>query len=960
MNQPTLAEATKYVLRFWNLEAKVKQLAGFVDVNFLVESKRQGDFLLKFSLKNDNSFLKAQVAIFRHIDIKIRTVEVEDYLLFLIPWIPGIPWADHEPKRLQLYRDLGRTAAIHYKSIADFRHDSLHRPDFDWDLANSLWIKQDLVLLPDVSRKAVDYFVGRFESHLQTYLQLPKTAIHNDLNDYNILVKDNQVSGFIDYGDMCFSQRINELAILLAYAMMEQEVPLDSAVEVIREFTHEQALTREEIEVLYSLIGMRLSVTLTSAAINLARQPENEYLQISKRPAEKLIAKLMTSGEKWSTYRFLSAAGYDLFTDSLIEEYVATKKTEMVVPLAENDYYTLDLNVASTELGHEMDYGDPFWHEQSITNLLRKHKKSMAIGSYNEVRPLYSSDDFSEEGNEGQRWRTVHLGLDFFQKAGTEVYAFADGCVHALKYNEGDKNYGNTIILQHQGFYTLYGHLSSGIHEQLMVGQEVRAGELIALFGEPHENGGWAPHLHFQIIRDMLHFEGDYPGVCHLSERDVWIALSPDPRKFLGINPHKNDYHGKSEILKKRQEHLGRSYSLSYNEPLHIVRAQGAYLYDSTGRKYLDGVNNVPHVGHQNSRLVEAASAQLRLLNTNTRYLHQNIVDLAEKLASTLPDHLTVCHFVNSGSEANELALRMARIATGKEGVVAMEHGYHGNTGLCVDISSYKFGGKGGGGQKDFVQLVPMPDPLRDQAMETFSLDEGKEVPAAFIHESILSCGGQVVLPQGFFKDLYSRFTRRGLVTIADEVQTGLGRVGTHMWAFEAEGLSPDIVTIGKPFGNGHPLAAVVCTEEIANRFHNGMEYFNTFGGNPVSCAIGLEVLRIIEEDNLQKHALELGQWVKDEFIRLQGKYPIIADVRGRGLFLGWEFAHPETKEARADLADLFVNEMKRFGVLLSTDGPLHNVIKFKPPMVFDYNNAKYMITMAEKVMQYPVFSNYE
>jgi 4-aminobutyrate aminotransferase-like enzyme len=248
-----------------------------------------------------------------------------------------------------------------------------------------------------------------------------------------------------------------------------------------------------------------------------------------------------------------------------------------------------------------------------------------------------------------------------------------------------------------------------------------------------------------------------------------------------------------------------------------------------------------------------------------------------------------------------------------------------------------------------------MPDPVRTEEVKPFEFERGKELPACFIHESILSCGGQVVLPNGFFKDLYHRFRKDGIVMIADEVQTGLGRIGTHMWAFEAEGVVPDIVTIGKPFGNGHPLAAVVCTEEVANAFHNGMEYFNTFGGNPVSCAIGLAVLNEIEDDDLQQHALDLGQYILDELQLLSQEHPMIADVRGRGLFLGWEFANPETKEPLAPQASFFVNEMKRHGVLLSTDGPLNNVIKFKPPMVFTKENADYMLTLMKKVMTYLV-----
>ncbi|WP_235297469.1 aminotransferase class III-fold pyridoxal phosphate-dependent enzyme [Portibacter marinus] len=954
MNNITPQQAESFASRHWRLQVSAKQLAGFEDQNFHLLTKSGEAFLLKCSAKSNHGFQSVLDQVYGHIGMPTKTKEENGQRWTLLPWTPGIPWADFRPRTPELYQDLGIKAARHYQTIATFSDDALHRHEFRWDLAQALWIKPLTGLLADDIKTIVDLFIERFEELMPMYDQFPKTTIHNDLNDYNILVKDGEVSGFIDYGDMCHSQRINELAILLTYGMMDQASPLDSGVHIVKGFSKIQELSREEILCLHTLIGMRLAVSLVTSAKNLQDQPENVYLQISRQPALKLIRRLAEKGEKWTNYRFLDAAGHQLFEENDLKNLLSYMKTAMVVPVQEGDYYTLDLTVGSTELGHEHYYNDAKEHQRRINHLLAIHQKTFAIGSYDEIRPLYSSDDFTEYGNEGQRWRTVHIGLDFFNEAGCEVYAFAHGRVHASKNNEGDKNYGNTVILEHKGFYTLYGHLSSATLENMQIGQEVTAGQLIGWLGEPHENGNWAPHLHFQIILDMLDYEDDFPGVCFMEEREVWKQISPDPRPFLGLEIKDNHSWTRAKIQQQRREKLGRSYSLSYDEPLHIVRAHGVYLYDSSGRKYLDCVNNVPHVGHQNIRVVEAASEQAQLLNTNTRYLHRNIVELADKLTRTLPNHLSVCHFVNSGSEANELAIRMARIATGRNGVVAMEHGYHGNTSLCVDISSYKFEGKGGQGQKDFVQIVPMPDPVRgSDGTKGFKLDEQMELPAAFIHESILSCGGQVVMPDGFYGSLYEDFRTKGMVMIADEVQTGLGRVGSHMWAFEAEGLRPDVVTIGKPFGNGHPLAAVVCTEEIADRFHNGMEYFNTFGGNPVSCAIGLEVLDIIEDSELQNHGWVLGQWITTELKEIAKQYPSIVDVRGRGLFLGWEFADPVTKSPLAHKASYFVNEMKRYGVLLSTDGPYHNVIKFKPPMVFTQSHAEYMLAMMKEVMPY-------
>ncbi|MEL6867639.1 MAG: aminotransferase class III-fold pyridoxal phosphate-dependent enzyme, partial [Bacteroidota bacterium] len=380
-------------------------------------------------------------------------------------------------------------------------------------------------------------------------------------------------------------------------------------------------------------------------------------------------------------------------------------------------------------------------------------------------------------------------------------------------------------------------------------------------------------------------------------------------------------------------------------------------------------VNNVPHVGHQHPRVVAAAQKQLAVLNTNTRYLHDKLLAYAESLAATLPDPLSVCYFVNSGSEANELAIRMAKAYTGRKDLLVLEVGYHGNTNACVDASSYKFDGPGGKGLADYIHKLPIPDPYRG-AHKYGEGDAGPKYAAAaipilqdlasnerpvsaFLGESILSCGGQIVPPLGYLSTLYRHVREAGGICIADEVQTGLGRVGEQFWAFELQGVVPDIVTLGKPIGNGHPLGAVVTTRAVADAFHNGMEYFNTFGGNPVSCSIGLEVLQIVQEEGLQAKALELGQYLKKGLMELQDHYPIIGDVRGHGLFLGFELVKDgATLEPAAEQCRYLANRMRRLGILMSTDGPYHNVIKIKPPMCFEKKHANHVLAYLAQVLE--------
>lgn len=406
----------------------------------------------------------------------------------------------------------------------------------------------------------------------------------------------------------------------------------------------------------------------------------------------------------------------------------------------------------------------------------------------------------------------------------------------------------------------------------------------------------------------------------------------------------------KTEILRLRQKHISKNVSLSYDHPLMITRGHGQYLYDEKNEPYLDCVNNVSHVGHCHPKVVQAGQRQMEILNTNTRYLHEYLTRYAERLISKLPSSLEVCFFVCSGSEANELALRLAQTYTKRNNILVMDHGYHGNTSTLVQISPYKFNGPGGQGKPDYVQVLPMPDPLRDKVAP--EIKPIKDDIGAFICESLLSCGGQIVLPDHYLQSIYSAVRRVGGLCIADEIQVGLGRVGTHFWGFETQGVIPDIVTLGKPLGNGHPIGAVVTTREIAESFCNGMEYFNSFGGNPVSCAIGLAVLDVIEEEQLQEHALLIGNYLKQKLCDLKLKHKNIGDVRGLGLFLGVELVTNRTYNIPdKELATFLVNQMKQQGILLSTDGPYQNVIKIKPPMIFTKENCNMLVGAMDEIL---------
>jgi 4-aminobutyrate aminotransferase-like enzyme len=407
-------------------------------------------------------------------------------------------------------------------------------------------------------------------------------------------------------------------------------------------------------------------------------------------------------------------------------------------------------------------------------------------------------------------------------------------------------------------------------------------------------------------------------------------------------------------LLEARHRLLGRNLSIAYKEPLKIVRGEMQYLYDNEGRRYLDAYNNVAHVGHCHPKVVEAGREQMGVLNTNTRYLSDLIIDYSERLTATLPAPLSVCFFVNSGSEANELAIRLARAHTKARDMIVLEHAYHGNTTTLINLSPYKHDGPGGEGPPSWVHKAPLPASEED-SQHVFDIvrqiQTSERQLCGFIAESLPSVAGQIVFPEGYLAKVYEAVRSAGGVCIADEIQTGYGRIGTHFWGFEKYRVIPDIVVLGKPIGNGHPIGAVITTPAIADSFNNGMEFFSTFGGNNVSCAIGIKVLEVVHDEKLQSHALEVGERLLKGLRELQQQHEIIGDVRGSGLFLGVELV--QNRKPATNEAERIINSMRDRGILLGTDGPYHNVIKIRPPMPFSKSDADLLLTaLAELLSQ--------
>ena len=420
-----------------------------------------------------------------------------------------------------------------------------------------------------------------------------------------------------------------------------------------------------------------------------------------------------------------------------------------------------------------------------------------------------------------------------------------------------------------------------------------------------------------------------------------------------------------ARLLERRYRLLGAGAPLFYDEPVHIVKGEGVWLYDADGKKYLDVYNNVPNVGHCHPHVVEALHKQSQTLNVHTRYLHELVLEYAERLTGLHDDPLAMAFIVCTGSEANEIALRMARRHTGKQGIICTNHTYHGNTTAVDELASIFHNGKAPGPN---VKTVPFPETYRPlnglagEALADACAGEVKQAIDEFEAEgigfagmlicSIFSGEGLPDVPHGYMEKAMGHVREAGGLYIADEVQGGFARTGKRMWGYQTGGVTPDIATMGKPMGNGHPVGGVVARADLVNEFREHVMYFNTFGGNPVQCAVGMAVLDVLERENLQENALTVGNYTMQGLWKLQDKYDLIGDVRGHGLFIGVELVTDrEKKTAAAEETRLIVNRMKDRGVLLSNIGVYDNVLKMRPPLPFSKDNADLLLSTLDDVL---------
>ena len=631
---------------------------------------------------------------------------------------------------------LGRLLGVLARKSLDFS-GLLQEPEASpWDLQHLPLHKANLrkyIQEPPLA-SAIAYFIQQFESEVEPWRYgLRKGFIHNDANEWNILLRNGEISGLIDFGDSCYSWIVNDLAVGLTYALMDRPDPLDAAQKVISAYSGENRLLPLEADILYYLVAGRLCMSLCNSARARELKPDSAYVSISEEPARRLLMAWLRLNPRAASMAFRKAAG-----------------------------------------------------------------------------------------------------------------------------------------------------------------------------------------LPEEALPDAARYE------------------------------------------QRRRQLFSPALSLSYQRPIIMERSAFQYMYSPDGTTFLDAYNNIMLVGHSHPHVVERGCAAMRRLNTNTRYHYEALPAYAEKLLERFPPGLSRVFFVNSGSAATDLALRLARWYTGHKKVAALQYGYHGNTEAALAVSHYKHRE---GAEYPETLVCPLPKvfgsglPDDGQAGRHFSeqlkatLENTGAPLAAFIAEPIVGCGGQVPLPQGYLKQVYPVIRSLGGLCISDEVQVGFGRLGQHFWGFEMQEEIPDIVVLGKPMANGHPMGAVVCTAPIAEAFGKGPEFFSSFGGNPVSCAIGLAVLEVLSRDDLPGHAAGVGQYLTDGLRDLQGRFPHLSDVRGSGLFLGVELTDARGRPATT-WAQALKNALREQQVLIGTDGPYDNVLKIKPPLPFNRNNCNELLTKIEGILK--------
>ncbi|HEV7419781.1 MAG TPA: aminotransferase class III-fold pyridoxal phosphate-dependent enzyme [Mycobacterium sp.] len=869
-------------------------------------------------------------------------------MIRLLSWLTGAPLAEEERHSEALLTDLGRVAGRISAALASMPEPaSPITHDWDMRLARAVIDRGIDSVRNPAHRADIDEVMVWFDTVAPLLIGLPPGVAHQDLNDSNVLVDRDPsgrqvISGVLDLGDALYTVRIAELAVATGYALVRKDDPLRAAELVVAGFDSVAPLTDEELAVVFPLAAARLAMNAVTWTQRTA-ESHNAHGEKRMRHTWPALAEVARIDPDYAEAALRRACGRPAHPDGA--RLARAIKSQAPAPWSAQSLHPRKIDTSTgSDLFDVLDWHDAAAVAPAVDAAIGERSENVGVIGHLQPNLLWAA----QRGSGAAEPATITLGVRLLVRATESVATPLDGTVTAT---EPDLTVRHTIV-DDTGPLTFHLHWHGLSGSEAAPGRDLTAGQLLGhAIGDGSDGTGTFVAVSMSLPRRHRGHTG-WPARIRPSEVDVYAGLSPDPSMLLGLHDHGAARLRVDDVLSIRRQRLASSQRAYYRAPMNLTRGRGVWLYDEDGLAYLDSLNNVTHVGHADPRVAEASRRQMNKLNTNSRFIYEGIATYAEKLVATLPDPLEVVFLVCSGSEANDLAIRIARQVTGRGDVAIIDGAYHGNTGVVTGLSPNRYKGPGGAGAPLTTHETAIPDRYRGPfgyddpdagakyGAQVRRVIEGMVVdghpPAAFLAESLMGSAGNIVFPDGYLATAFAAARNVGALTISDEVQVGVGRMGQAFWGFQLAGVVPDIVTMGKPLGNGHPLAAVVTTREIADAFDTGMKYFNTFGGNPVSCAIGASVLDIVVGDGLQQHANDVGRYFADSLRQVQQRHALIGDVRAQGLYLGVELVRDrDTKEPAKAEAFEVTELMKEQGVIVFPNGVHDNVLKIKPPMIF-------------------------
>lgn len=948
-------EASALAETHWGIRGEVTELGSMQDRNFRLAVPDGGAFVLRIANGEvQPEALTMELAAMRHLGERLggvllpepvvamngeEIISARGYLVRMMTWIPGATLGSLAHLTEDLLHRLGQLAGRCTRGLEDFEHPAAHRFS-QWDTRVALDVLAELETRPSaVASHAVERGLEPLAGMLGRLTgELPCQVVHSDLILSNLVTGrgpdgGHGIAGLIDFGDIVNTWRICDVASSAVDAIAcNVDDPLATALSVLGGYRSQVEMNEAEVNAFWPVVLARAALCTALCDQQALETPDNSHAVTAAEEQWRALEAALSVRPALARAAARSACGLEPVKGhrDLARRLAAGGPAPILAGLDSGQLVPVDLGISSERLV------DGYWGEpKGIAKAVKV--EGVAAGRWAEVRLPHAGEPAAEEPE------ALHLGVDLFTDSGTEVLAPLTG----RAVDVGERELTLACLIAGAEIYLRL----AGLRPALELGTAVARGEVVGVVAP---DGAILPsHLHVQVATDP-----HLPGLGRAREREAWLALCPDPSPLLGVDaaaPLTLDASAKRD---RRARVIAAAQRLHYRVPLEMVRGWRDRMYDARGRPYLDAVNNVATIGHSHPSVTEAARRQFRLLNTNSRFLYDAMTEYAERISALLPEPLDTVFIVNSGSEALDLATQLACAFTGRRDLAVLPGAYHGWTEAlfqaCTDphdkpawretIPSY-------------VHVVEQPDPYRgqhgddsaayiasvQQACTDAELHGGL---AAFLSEALLGNQGAIVPPPGYLAGAYDVVRAAGGLCIADEVQVGYARTGSTFWAFEHEGVVPDIVAAAKATGNGHPIGVVVCRREIADAFARQASFFSSTGGGPVSCRIGLAVLDVIRDEGLQNNAARVGSHLKQRIEGLAESHELIGAINGRGLYLGIDLVRDRSsREPAADQASVVCERMRELGVIVQPFGDANNVLKVKPPLCIGVPGADYFIS---------------